>query len=141
MTSGSILAAASSLYMVLVALLLGSFINLAADRIPRGESIMRPPSFCRGCRRRLNAVDLMPVAGYLVRRGRCASCGGSIGASALIVESAAGLAMVVPLAALGPVAGGLLGASLVVLLGAVVVSLALVRARGGSPAKSDLDRG
>ena len=40
-------------YLVLVALLLGSFINLAADRLPRGESLIRPRSHCRACGRQL----------------------------------------------------------------------------------------
>ena len=55
-------------YLVLVALLIGSFINLAADRLPRGESVVSPRSHCRSCGRVLNVVDLFPVAGYLVRR-------------------------------------------------------------------------
>jgi leader peptidase (prepilin peptidase)/N-methyltransferase len=68
-------------YLVLVALLLGSFINLASDRLPRHESLVRPRSHCRSCGRVLNLVDLVPVGGYVVRGGRCAGCGVSIGAS------------------------------------------------------------
>ena len=34
-------------YLVLVALLLGSFINMAADRLPRHESLVHPRSHCR----------------------------------------------------------------------------------------------
>jgi len=49
-----------AVYLVLVALLLGSFINLAADRLPRGESLVRPRSHCRACSRPLNVVDLRP---------------------------------------------------------------------------------
>lgn len=123
------LIAASSLYMVLVALLLGSFINLAADRIPRGESVVLPPSFCRGCGRRLNVIDLLPVAGYVLRRGHCATCGVPIGVSAPIVEAGSGLAMAVPLLLLGPIAGGLIGASLVAVLGVSVIAVAMVRTR------------
>ena len=61
-------------YAVLVAALVGSFINLAADRVPRRESVVRPRSRCRSCGRVLNLVDLIPVAGYLIRAGRCATC-------------------------------------------------------------------
>jgi len=46
--------------------------DVAADRVPRGESIVRPRSHCRSCGRLLTVVDLLPVAGYLLRRGRCA---------------------------------------------------------------------
>ena len=64
-------------YAVLVAALVGSFINLAADRVPRGESVVRPRSHCRSCGRVLNFVDLIPVAGYLIRAGRCATLRGA----------------------------------------------------------------
>src|SRR6266849_5680935 len=105
-------------YLVLVALLVGSFINLATDRLPRHESIVRPRSHCRSCGRVLNLVDLIPVAGYAIRRGRCASCGASIGASAPAVEAACGLSMLVALATLGLASGALAGSAAIALLGA-----------------------
>src|SRR5450759_958198 len=82
-----------SAYLVLVCLMLGSFINLAADRFPRGESIVRPRSHCRSCGRVLSAVDLLPVAGYLLRRGRCATCGSRIGRTSPVVEIVSGACM------------------------------------------------
>ena len=111
-------------YLVLVALLLGSFINLAADRIPRGESIVRPRSHCRSCGRGLNAIDLLPIAGYLLRRGRCASCGVPIGASAPLVEAVAGLLMFACLARFGTWPGGPVGLGLVGIWGIAVTGLA-----------------
>ena len=117
-----------SAYLVLVGLMLGSFINLAADRLPRGESIVHPRSHCRSCGRVLNLVDLIPVAGYAIRRGRCASCGASIGVSAPAVEAACGLSMVVALATLGLALGGLVGGAAVALLGASAVGWSFARA-------------
>ena len=119
----------TSIYLVLVALLAGSFFNLAADRLPRGESVVRPRSHCRTCGRRLDFVDLLPVAGYAIRQGRCASCGAAIGVVSPIVEALAGLSMAIPLAVLGPAAGGVAGGGLVILVGAVVVALAFSRSR------------
>jgi prepilin signal peptidase PulO-like enzyme (type II secretory pathway) len=113
-------------YLVLVALLLGSFINLAADRLPRGESLIRPRSHCRACGRQLNAVDLIPVGGYLVRRGRCAGCGVAIGRASLAVEVACGVAMAVPLISLGLLGGAALGFLGVALVGAAAVTLGFV---------------
>src|SRR2546423_10728296 len=91
--------------LVLVALLVGSFINLAADRLPRGESLVRPRSHCRSCGRVLNFVDLIPLGGYLIRRGRCATCGVSIGAASPALEALCGLSMLVSLGVLGLVTG------------------------------------
>lgn len=110
-------------YLVFVALSLGSFINLAADRIPRGESILSPASHCRACGRRLNVVDLLPVAGYLVRGGRCATCRAPIGISSPAIEALCGALMAFALAWLGGWEGALLGLVLVALTGATVVAL------------------
>ena len=131
----SIVVVAASAYLLLVALLAGSFINLAADRLPRGESVVRPRSHCRACGRVLNVVDLMPVAGYLVRRGRCAGCGASIGISAPAVEGLCGVAMLASLLLLGPWLGAVAGLGAVVVIGVAVVGLGfgrLQRATRGS---------
>ena len=114
-------------YLVLVALLLGSFINLAADRLPRGESVIRPRSHCRACGRELNAVDLVPVVGYIVRGGRCASCGTQIGAAAPIVEATAGAAMMAPILWLGLWPGAAVGLALVLAWGGAVTTVAAWR--------------
>ncbi|MGH7760791.1 MAG: prepilin peptidase [Candidatus Dormibacteraceae bacterium] len=116
-------------YLVVVALLLGSFINMAADRLPRGESLVRPRSRCRRCARVLNAVDLVPVAGYLVRSGRCASCRAPIGVVSPLVEAIAGGCMLAPLVTLGLRPGALLGFALVALLGLAVVGFNVARWR------------
>ena len=113
------------LYFVLVALLVGSFVNLAADRVPRGESLTRPRSHCRSCGRQLNVVDLLPVAGYVLRGGKCASCGASIGIGSPIVEAVAGGLMVLAIVWLGVWPGGLAGLALVAIWGGMVVGTAV----------------
>ncbi len=110
-------------YLVLVALLIGSFINLAADRVPRGESVIRPRSHCRSCGRVLNAVDLAPVVGYLLRAGRCASCGIRIGVASPLIEGLCGGAMLVALGFLGLWPGALVGLSAIAAVGAVALAL------------------
>jgi leader peptidase (prepilin peptidase) / N-methyltransferase len=116
-------------YLVLVGLMLGSFINLAADRVPRGESIVRPRSHCRSCGRVLTVVDLLPVVGYLVRRGRCATCGSRIGRTSPVVEFVSGACMLAMLAWLGLWPGAIAGLALVALLGFSVTGVALTRRR------------
>lgn len=117
-------------YLVVVALLLGSFINLAADRLPRHESLVRPRSHCRSCGRVLNLVDLIPVVGYLIRGGRCAGCGVSIGPWSPAVEALCGALMLAPLALFGLVPGAVLGAAGVTVVGVVAVGVSLARNRG-----------
>ena len=61
--------------VVLFGLVWGSFLNVVIYRLPRGQSLMWPPSSCPKCRTRLRPYDNIPVLSYLLLRGRCRSCG------------------------------------------------------------------
>ena len=119
-------------YLVLVALLVGSFINLDADRVPRGESLLRPRSHCRSCGRILNTVDLIPVAGYMIRGGRCATCRVPIGAASPLIEAACGGCMAAALVWLGPWMGFALGSLLIAGIGAAIVRVSVAKSRGAA---------
>ena len=121
------MAVALGAYAVVVAALLGSFINLAADRLPRGESVVRPRSHCRSCGRVLTFVDLIPVAGYIFRRGRCATCGVRIGASSPLIEGLCALSMLTAIGLLGLAHGAAVGLATVALIGAVWVGTSVAR--------------
>ena len=64
-----------SIFIALFGLVLGSFYNVVGLRVPKGESIVNPPSHCTSCDRRLTAVELIPVLSYLVQGGKCRGCG------------------------------------------------------------------
>jgi leader peptidase (prepilin peptidase)/N-methyltransferase len=113
--------------MAFVGLMLGSFINMAADRLPRGESIIRPRSHCRACNRQLNTIDLLPVLGYLIRRGRCATCRTPIGVLAPSVEAVCGACMIVAMVWLGLWPGAVVGLASVALFGGVLIAVAMRR--------------
>jgi prepilin signal peptidase PulO-like enzyme (type II secretory pathway) len=114
-------------YLVLVGLMLGSFINLAVDRLPRAESVIRPRSHCRICGRQLNTIDLLPVVGYIVRRGRCATCGTPIGVAAPVVEAISGGCMIAGITPLGLWPGALVGLASVALFGSLMIGFAMRR--------------
>src|SRR5712692_855174 len=97
----------------MVGLMFGSFINLVADRLPRGESVVSPRSHCRACGRTLNVIDLLPVVGYVLRGGRCATCRTPIGIAAPLVEAISGACMAVAVVWLGIWPGTLAGLFLV----------------------------
>ena len=111
-------------YCVLVGLVLGSFINLASDRLPRSESLVRPRSHCRMCGRQLNVIDLLPVLGYALRRGRCATCRTEIGVAAPLVEAVSGGLVLAAIAWLGLWPGVLTGLVLVAFWGLAVIGFA-----------------
>jgi prepilin signal peptidase PulO-like enzyme (type II secretory pathway) len=96
---------------------LGSFFEVVLDRVPRGESLLWPPSHCRTCRRRLTADELVPVISYLAQRGRCRACDTPIGRGVPIREALSGLALALPWALGGcghPVAALIAGVALLV---------------------------
>src|SRR3954447_12155432 len=77
------------LLLVLVGLLglaIGSFLNVVIHRVPLGLSVVSPPSHCPGCGTGIRARHNVPVAGWLVLRGRCADCGTRISARYPAVE-------------------------------------------------------
>src|SRR6202162_3255006 len=116
-------------YLLVVTLLMGSFITLAADRLPRGESVVRPRSHCRSCGRVLDVVDLIPVSGYLIRRGRCATCGVSIGISSPAVEAVCGAAMLSSVTLLGLWDGAVVGFAAISMVGVVALGIGFGRLR------------
>lgn len=53
---------------------LGSFFNVVGWRLPKGESIVSPPSHCPKCNHRLKFWELIPILSFFLQRGRCTSC-------------------------------------------------------------------
>ena len=86
--------------------MLGSFINVVAHRVPRGESVVRGRSRCPRCGAAIRARDNVPVLGWLLLRGRCRDCGEPIAARYPLVELLCGL-LVAAAAAIDLLWGGL----------------------------------
>jgi leader peptidase (prepilin peptidase) / N-methyltransferase len=72
-------------------LVIGSFLNVVAWRLPRGESLVSPGSHCPGCDAPIRPYDNVPVLSWLVLRGRCRHCGEPISARYPLVELATAL--------------------------------------------------
>ncbi len=66
----------------------GSFLNVLIYRVPRGESIVRPPSRCPSCGAQIRTVDNIPIASWVVLRGRCRSCRAPISPRYPLIEAA-----------------------------------------------------
>ncbi len=54
--------------------ILGSFYNVVAYRVTKGESILFPSSHCPKCNHALAPWELIPIFSFLLQRGRCTSC-------------------------------------------------------------------
>jgi leader peptidase (prepilin peptidase)/N-methyltransferase len=67
-------------------LVIGSWLTTAIARVPHRRSLLRPLAQCLQCGAPLRAADMIPVAGWLRRRGRCRDCGEPFGRWYLAAE-------------------------------------------------------
>jgi leader peptidase (prepilin peptidase) / N-methyltransferase len=76
-------------------LVIGSFLNVLAYRLPRGESLVWPGSHCPSCEAPIKPYDNIPLLSWLVLRGRCRSCAQSISARYPLTELVTAIAFTV----------------------------------------------
>jgi leader peptidase (prepilin peptidase) / N-methyltransferase len=69
-----------------------SFLNVVADRLPAGGSLVEPPSHCPIDGHVLKPYELFPVFSYLALRGKCRVCGARIPMRVPLVEFIGGAA-------------------------------------------------
>jgi leader peptidase (prepilin peptidase) / N-methyltransferase len=81
----------SLVFFAALGLVIGSFLNVCIDRLPAGQSIIKPPSRCPSCQHRLAARDLIPLLSYLRLKGHCRYCHCSIPKRIVLVELATGI--------------------------------------------------
>ncbi|MBO5775642.1 MAG: prepilin peptidase [Kiritimatiellae bacterium] len=65
---------------------ISSFLNVVAWRVPRGESVVSPPSHCPKCSSPIKWYQNIPIISYLALRGKCANCKERISPRYLTVE-------------------------------------------------------
>ena len=80
----------SIVYIGLIGLLIGSFLNVVIYRLPLGETIVKGRSHCPICRHDLGALDLMPVFSFLFLDRRCRYCKAPISWRYMIIEISTG---------------------------------------------------
>jgi len=86
-----LLTASTPLLAAICALLgavVGSFLNVVIWRLPRGESVVAPPSHCPACGNRIHWYDNVPVLGWVLLMGRCRACKAPISPEYPLVEAA-----------------------------------------------------
>jgi leader peptidase (prepilin peptidase)/N-methyltransferase len=71
----------------LVGLLVGSFLNVVAARLPHGMSLVTPRSHCPRCGVDVRPQDNVPVLSWLWLRGHCRGCREPISARYPLVEA------------------------------------------------------
>lgn len=77
--------------VLIIGLCVGSFLNVAIHRLPRGLSVNDPKrSFCPHCKTSLPAWQNLPIITWVIQRGRCRSCQAPIAVRYLLVEALTG---------------------------------------------------
>jgi leader peptidase (prepilin peptidase) / N-methyltransferase len=66
---------------------MGSFLNVVIWRVPRGESLVSPPSHCPNCDARITPRDNIPIVSWFLLRGRCRNCGEPISRRYPLIEA------------------------------------------------------
>jgi len=72
--------------IVLFGLAWGSFLNVVVYRLPLGMSLLKPPSSCPQCKRRIKFYHNIPVFSYIYLGGKCPDCRAKIPLTYLLVE-------------------------------------------------------
>src|SRR2546425_3586452 len=85
----------------LLGLCLGSFLNVCIVRLPNDQSLLSPPSACPHCKHPIAWRDNIPVASWLLLKGRCRHCGAPISRQYPVVEAAVGLIWIAGVLAYG----------------------------------------
>jgi leader peptidase (prepilin peptidase)/N-methyltransferase len=92
------------IFVGLLGLVVGSFLNVVIHRVPRDESLAAPPSRCPTCGIAIRPRHNVPLFGWLALRGRCAACGAPISVRYPLVEAGTAVvfvALTLRVAALG----------------------------------------
>ena len=70
---------------------IASFLNVVIWRVPRGESIVSPPSHCPKCNAPIKWWQNIPILSWLALRGKCANCRAAISPRYIGVELLGGV--------------------------------------------------
>jgi leader peptidase (prepilin peptidase)/N-methyltransferase len=82
-------------------LIIGSFLNVCIVRLPQGESIVFPNSYCPHCGNPIKPHDNIPLMSYMLLKGKCRSCKQWISWQYPVVEALTGLTFWLTLRDLG----------------------------------------
>lgn len=78
-------------FSAVLGLAIGSFLNVVIWRVPRKESVVRPPSHCPQCETPISPSDNVPVLSWLFLSGKCRHCKNPIPVRYPLVEAGCGV--------------------------------------------------
>jgi len=79
------------LFIFLLGISIGSFLNVVIYRVPLKKSIISPPSSCPKCGTKIKPWHNIPIFGWIILGGKCAECKNPISIRYPIVEFLTGV--------------------------------------------------
>jgi prepilin signal peptidase PulO-like enzyme (type II secretory pathway) len=79
------------IFVFLLGLAVGSFLNCIIYRLEKNESFLKGRSYCPNCHHVLAWQDLIPILSFLILKGKCRYCGKKISLQYPLVELATGI--------------------------------------------------
>lgn len=73
------------IFIFLLGLIVGSYLNVCICRIPDKKSL-KHTSHCSNCHHKLDFIELMPIIGYFINHRKCKHCGERISIKNPIIE-------------------------------------------------------
>ena len=101
MDSTVIIERIGTIWLLVMGLAIGSFLNVVIYRLPRDLSVVSPRSACPSCGHMLPWYENIPVFSWLALRGQCSRCKVPISPRYAIVELLTGLLFLACLARFG----------------------------------------
>lgn len=80
-----------SIVIFIFGIIMGSFYNVLATRLPIGKSIIKPGSHCDACDHKLKWYENIPLISYIIQKGKCKNCGTQIPFDVFLSELATGV--------------------------------------------------
>ncbi len=82
------------IFLFIIGTIFGSFYNVVGYRLPKGASIVFPPSHCTNCNHKLTFFELIPIISYIFQKGKCKHCNQKISLFYPIFETLTGILFV-----------------------------------------------
>lgn len=83
------------LFIFVIGLCIGSFLNVLIDRLPKGEQVFKGRSKCDYCKKILRWFELIPLLSFFLQRGTCLRCHKKLSVQYPLVELATGIGFIV----------------------------------------------
>jgi leader peptidase (prepilin peptidase) / N-methyltransferase len=78
-------------FLFVLGLLVGSFVNVLIDRLPNGENVLWGRSRCDYCKKTLRWYELIPVVSYVGQLGKCRRCHKKLSVQYPVIELITGI--------------------------------------------------